>query len=346
MSYSNLLPFAKSDAQVNAIEALIDTDTQEEAAKLLGVNIRSLERILARVRAQQGTLNESNIYKGRVHAVIPDTQVTPETPTDHLQWIGRYLAEEIKPDVIVHLGDHADMESLSSYDRGKKSAEGRRVINDIDAANKAFRLLSQPILDAKGYNPELHITLGNHEHRIDRYCEENASLDGFLSTNNLNYADLGWTVHPFLRPICIDGVNYCHYFYNPNSGRPYGGESLETRLKNIGFSFTAGHEQVCKTATRPLNNGRIIRGLVHGVCYLHDEDYKGPQGNTQKRGIIIKNEVYDGNYDLMEVSLDYLCRKYEGMNLSDFMKNKYPDIYHESTWLQMLDARKPLPIAA
>jgi len=343
MKYEKLLPYA-TDRQKEVLHACIDSDTQADAAKLLGLkSTRSLERTLARIKKKRGEAKEEgeNIFSGRVHAMIPDTQVAPDTPIDHLAWIGEYLSE-IRPDVIVHIGDHADMESLSSYDFGKKASEGRRVINDIDSANKAFKLLSNPILGAKGYNPELHITLGNHEHRIDRHCETNANLEGFLSTENLNYKDLGWAVHPFLRPVAIDGIQYCHYFYNPNSGRPYGGESLETRLKNIGFSFTAGHEQVCKVATRPLNNGKIIRGLVHGVCYLHDEDYKGPQGNTQKRGIIIKNEVFDGNYDLMEVSLDYLCRKYEGINLSDFMRKKYPDIYHQSAWLQMLDARKGL----
>ena len=59
------------------------------------------------------------------HMVIPDCQVTPDTPTDHLRWIGEYMVEK-KPDLVVCLGDFADMESLSSYDIGKKSYEGRR----------------------------------------------------------------------------------------------------------------------------------------------------------------------------------------------------------------------------
>ena len=54
----------------------------------------------------------------------------------------------------------------------------------------------------------------------------------------------------------------------------------------------------------------------------------------------MKHEVFDGNYDLMEVSLDKLCRKYEGIPLSVFMQKKYPDIYHESVWLQRLEARR------
>ena len=48
------------------------------------------------------------------HLVIPDTQVKPEHSVKHLRWAGKYAAEK-KPDVIIHIGDHGDMPSLSSY---------------------------------------------------------------------------------------------------------------------------------------------------------------------------------------------------------------------------------------
>ena len=64
-------------------------------------------------------------------------------------------------------------------------------------------------------------------------------------------------------------------------------------------------------------------GLVCGACYLHDEDNKGPQGNYHWRGIIVKHEVSNGAYDPMFVSLNYLCRKYEGVSLDKFMKKRY-----------------------
>ena len=56
--------------------------------------------------------------------VIPDVQCKEGVDISHLEWIGKYAAEK-KPDVIVCLGDFADMPSLSTYDIGKKSFEGR-----------------------------------------------------------------------------------------------------------------------------------------------------------------------------------------------------------------------------
>lgn len=279
----------------------------------------------------------------RKHLVIPDCQVTPDSPTDHLEWIGKYIMDQ-RPDVIVQIGDFADMESLSSYDKGKRQFEGRRYLRDVNAARTAMIRLLEPMnawnaMRAKNkkapYRPEMHLTLGNHEQRIVRAIDSQAELDGMLGLFNLGYEDFGWTVHPFLKPVTIDGVSYCHYFCNPQSGKPYAGQSIDTRLKNIGFSFTMGHQQVFMSGERPLNNGKRIRGLVWGSCYLHDEDYRGYQANGEKRGIAIKHEVRDGMFDLMEVSLDFLCRKYEGCHVWEFMRDKYPDIYAQSTWMKV-----------
>ncbi len=119
--------------------------------------------------------------------------------------------------------------------------------------------------------------------------------------------------------VDIDGIAYSHYFYNPMTGRPYGGQNIETRLKTVGHSFTMGHQQGYWVGMREALGSRH-RGLVAGSCYLHDEDYKGPQGNSHWRGIVVCNQVERGSYDLMEVSLDYLCRRYEGLRLTEWME--------------------------
>lgn len=252
----------------------------------------------------------------RRHAFIPDTQAKPGVPNDHLRWIGEYLAEE-QPDVIVHAGDHYDLPSLSSYDKGKKRIEGRRYIDDIDAGNHAWTLLNDPIqraIDTSDWRPTRVRLLGNHEDRITRACEEDAQLDGLLSLELLESP--GWEVHDFLEPVAIDGIVYAHYFYNPMTGRPLSGENLKLRLKTLGHSFSMGHQQTFDYAIRYVN-GHAQHGLVAGACYQHNEDYKGPQGNAHWRGIIMKNQVEDGAYDIMPVSLDYLCRRYTGHRLAD-----------------------------
>jgi hypothetical protein len=267
------------------------------------------------------------------HIVIPDSQVKPGVPIDHLDWIGRYILEK-RPDVIVHLGDLWDMPSLSSYDRGKLSFEGRRYRADVDAGNKAFRLLNHAIdqfnygrrrRGQSEYLPRRVFLRGNHEQRIERAIQEHGFLDGMIGYDDLDTRD--WEVADFLVPITIDGVTYAHYFANPLTGRPYGGMAA-TRLKTVGTSFTQGHQQVLDYALRFVA-GRSQHALIAGSCTLHPEDYLGPQGNATWNGIIVKNQVEDGSYDPSFVSLDYLCRRYEDTRLEDFVAERYPDLWPE-----------------
>jgi hypothetical protein len=268
----------------------------------------------------------------RTHILIPDTQAKPGAPTDHLGWVGQYIVDKFHDqDVeIIHIGDHADMLSLSSYDEGKKEMEGRRYWEDIRAANAAFDLLNDPLIRFNRHRlashkvqwqPSKHIMLGNHEDRINRAISGTPKLEGTIGISDLNYARHGWQVHPFLEPAFIDGVGYAHYWYNPMSGKPYGG-MIETRLKNIGQSFTMGHQQGLYFGIRYVG-GQQQCGLVAGSCYLHDEEYKGPQGNAHWRGIVVCHEVCNGSYDPMFVSLNFLCRHYEGKSLQRFMARHY-----------------------
>lgn len=259
------------------------------------------------------------------HVVIPDTQVKPGVPTDNLEWIGKYIAESLsdRPNLrVIHLGDHADMPSLSMYDKpGSKEMEGRRYRADIDAANAGFERLAAPIIDVPC---DRHILLGNHEHRIQRAINSDpVRFDGVIGYEDLNYADWGFKVHDFLDVVFIDGVGYSHYAVTPMTGRPMGG-SAQLQLGKLGHSMITGHQQTLDYAVKYTRNDkgemRSIHRIIAGAAYAHHEDYLGPQGNTHWRGIVVLNEVRGGSFDPLFVSLDYLCRRYTGRTLREYQK--------------------------
>ena len=74
----------------------------------------------------------SGEYKN--HFVLPDTQVKPGDRIDHLAAAANYAIEK-KPDLLMMLGDWWDFPSLSSYDVGRKSFEGRSYLADVEAGN-------------------------------------------------------------------------------------------------------------------------------------------------------------------------------------------------------------------
>jgi hypothetical protein len=242
---------------------------------------------------------------GRMHMVIPDTQVKPGVSTDHLEWAGNYASEKL-PDVIVMIGDWWDMPSLSSYDKGKMSFEGRRYVDDIKSGRRAMERFLEPLSKVKDYKPRLVFTLGNHEHRIVRYVENNPEFAGKFGFDDLGLHEYGWEIHDFLKPVLIDGIEYCHYFTSGVMGRPV--SSAATLLRERQRSCTQGHVQHTDIA---IHKKTQQIAMFSGTFYQHDEAYLGYQGNAQRRQIIIKHEVDgEGHYDPMFVSLKFLEKAY------------------------------------
>ena len=252
--------------------------------------------------------------------VLPDTQVRPGSDTKHLVNLGKYAAEK-KPDVIVCLGDWADMPSLSSYDVGKKSFEGRMYINDIAAAKDAMAQFLEPIRTEQAklitnhkprWNPRLVLTLGNHENRINKAVEEDRKLEGLVKLEDLGYEEFGWEVYPFLEPVCIDGVVFCHYFTSGVMGRPVTTASALISKKHQ--SCIAGHQQGRQVAYGAKADGSTITSMIIGSFYTHDEEYMGHQGNKHYRGAVMLHEVKDGSFDEMFLSVEYLDKRKEKHN--------------------------------
>jgi hypothetical protein len=246
--------------------------------------------------------------------VVPDTQVHEGVDMSYLNHISQYIVEK-KPDYVVHIGDHWDMPSLSSYDFGKRQFEGRRYRNDIDYGNVGMDILTQPILDEvdrlernkkKRWQPKLHFLMGNHENRISRAVDNDAKLEGAIGLEDLNLGS--WQVHAFLDPLFIDGVAFNHYFTTGLAGRP--ASTASAQLNKQHMSCIAGHQQGLQIATGKRADGALLTSVIAGSGYPHEEAYLGAQGNKHWRGILVLNDVHDGEFDLMPVSLKYLHNKY------------------------------------
>jgi len=250
--------------------------------------------------------------------IIPDTQVRPGDPTHHFDWIGQAI-RDYEPDVLVHLGDHWDCESLSTW-AGPGEREGKRYTGDIDAGNKALARLHDAM---GGYKPKRKIILrGNHEGRIPRAVAADPRLKGALSFDHFNDRELGWSPVDYNGStpgiIDVEGVSFAHYFANPMTSKPIGGTAAY-KLAAIGAPYVQGHVQGYDIGTKQYATGRVIRGIVAGSCYLIDEEYRG-NANTHFRGVIVLNQVKAGDFSEMPLTLEYLCQKYTGTSLARFMQ--------------------------
>lgn len=255
------------------------------------------------------TVNERNVrfdFGGPVRAlVIPDTQIRHGVPMDHLLWAGRFAADK-GFDVIAHTGDWADNNAISSY-HTQLSRENERLSKDDDAVHKSLELFQTGL---QGYVPKLQfMTEGNHEDRRRRLIDDMPQLQGTIP--EIRFGDYGWKTYPFLQPVGVNGVWFAHYFTRTAKGwagkNPHPNAQTMTRREMM--SCVAGHSPGLDVYIHPTSTG-LIRGLIAGSYYQHDEEYQGPQGNSYWRGVLVLNQLQNGFYELTEVSLEYLKGKY------------------------------------
>lgn len=224
------------------------------------------------------------------------------------------------PGTIVDLGDFADMESLSLYDQGKVAAEGRRLQRDIDAATDARQRLTQPILELqtkqrrnkeKVYKPRLIALGGNHEYRLARHMENNPALFGQFDVDVSGAKAQGWEYYPFGQIVKIEGVAFCHYFTKPGSNRGWSGKYIAHHLLlNLKESCVQGHTHGFNYHQETTVLGRKLHGLVAGCYFEHEEKYAGRDNQAWWRGITLLHNVCDGNFEIEQVSLAELKRRY------------------------------------
>ena len=248
--------------------------------------------------------------------VIPDCQVKEGVPLDHLNWAGQAICD-YKPDVIVNIGDFADMPSLSTHDvKGSKYFEGLRYKKDVEVVKEAMQLLLKPLRDMqkvqkdskhKVYKPRMVLTLGNHENRINRAINNNPQLEGLLSVKDLEY-EKDWEVHDFLHPVFINGVGFNHYWPVGAMGRP--AASPAAIISKLHMSCVGGHQQGKQVAYGKRADGQSICAIIAGSYYQHNEDYMDLLSNKHWRGLVVLNEVDDGHFDEMFLSIEYLKGKY------------------------------------
>lgn len=247
------------------------------------------------------------------HCVLGDCQAEPGVPLNHLSWINEYT-KTLGLDVFINIGDFGDFPSLSFWDKGTVNIEGKRVKDDIDATLYALKLLHEGSPLAK----DMVITLGNHEERIVRVMERHPQLHGVISLEDLKYKEYYNEIVEFGDQAMKDGIAYSHFFQDNNRSTPVSG-MMSTKLRKIGYSFVAGHSPGLELHSEVLGNGSTRCGVINGACYLHHFNYKRNRGNQiHFRGIVVLNEVKEGSFQPMPVSLEYLCRKYEGMTLYEF----------------------------
>lgn len=243
----------------------------------------------------------------------------PNTSNERFSWLGD-LIEDIKPDYVVDLGDGADIRSLNTYDtRYPQSIVAQNYEKDIESYNDSMSRLWDRYKLSKRKRPFRIGFEGNHENRIKKALAHDPRLEGQkygISFGHLQTDHWFDEYHEYTNSapalVDYDGVVYGHYVASGNFGSAlstkHHGYSLTEKLA---CSVTVGHSHKFSYHYKGDAKPQPIHGLVAGCFKGKDEAWAGQANSEWRKGVCIKREISNGNYDLTWVSMKALEKEYK-----------------------------------
>lgn len=246
--------------------------------------------------------------------VIPDQHAHPEHNNDRADWLSEFIIDT-KPDIVVNMGDAADMASLSSYDKGKRSFVNRNYRADIEAHLDFQERVWEPVKRQKKKLPYRVVLEGNHEARIERALDLSPELQGTMGFEDYAfdryYDDVIRYEGGTPGVIEIEKILFAHYLITGVSGRPIGGERAGHMLiSKYNQSCVVAHSHIRDDASRTSVRGRTLNGLVVGCYQDYINDWAGNIGHMWWSGLTLLDNAEDGNFDPSFIRLDTLKKMY------------------------------------
>ena len=258
-----------------------------------------------------------------MHLIIPDTHNYHGDDRSRIGYLATYISQ-IKPEVIIIMGDWFDMNSINRFDKtGSLKKEGEKVALDLKAGLNALSDLLKPIRELnqelqskkkKQYKPRIIFTEGNHEIRLSKFIDQNPVLEGLLTPIEELMTENPYLPIEYIRYgdfIEVGKILYTHILFN--GGRPISGrvntcgDALRLVDKSVIFCHT--HRLEFKQFKR-MGSNKLITAL-NGGCFLENEpEYMYGSHPNWWSGIVKVYPDGKGNFDIETVSLQTLRNFY------------------------------------
>lgn len=273
-----------------------------EIARDLNSNRKKLVKLAA------PTYGEDPVV-GKTVLVIGDAHAEPNQSLRRFRWLGR-MVRDIKPDLVVGIGDWWSLDSLGSFDKpGSVQFEGRRFWEDVDAGVAALQVYKESL----GKFSCRHVmTLGNHEHRILRVAESDSRFSDLFSYEVLKLSHYGWEALDYLVPLEYEGIAFVHCFTQPSTSKTLerGVNLCRNVIQKHHTSGVFGHTHLYGYYEDLTLAGLRMCVLNVGCYFTHHMSYAGPDNARWRRGIAVLRNVKNGAFDPEWWSMERIISKY------------------------------------
>lgn len=239
----------------------------------------------------------------------------PDYSNERFDWLGQFIYDK-KPDMVIDLGDGADMKSLNSYDtRYPQALVAQSYERDIEVYNDAQKRLRQKFKKAKKRRPSWIGFEGNHENRIKKYLAENPRMEG--QTHGVSFSHLQtekwfdeYHEYEYGGPAIANynGVDFSHFFSSGNFGTATSGlHHAFTVINNRHNSSVCGHSH---KRNLYFKDGAGSIGMVVGCYKGHEEGWAGQANLDWWHGVVLMKDVDNGMFEPEFYSMKELEREY------------------------------------
>lgn len=196
------------------IQKLADTTvlTNKEIARVVGCSERTVFKYAGAYvdRVKKKSNVDETLWE------IQKTVLLPDIHHPHVDWRGMEAVNQFicdyDPDELVYMGDQISLDCISFWNKKKPLlTEGKRLMQDYDDFNTEILEVHENITRK---DTRRTFMIGNHEYRVDMYCEQHPQLKDFIDIErHLELNERGYKTIPFNEVHQVGKLNVIHGYY-------------------------------------------------------------------------------------------------------------------------------------
>ena len=184
----------------------------------------------------------SDIFQIQKTVLLPDIHY-PHYEQRVMDAVDEFIID-YDPDELVYMGDQVSLDCISGWNRNKPLLkEGQRLLKDYDGFDYHVLQNHENIT-----RPECRRTfmIGNHEQRIEWYCQEHPELEGFVDMiAHLGLEERGYDIIPFNEIHTVGKLSVIHGFY---WNKYHAAKTLEAFEGNVAYAHVHNPQMYAKVS--------------------------------------------------------------------------------------------------
>jgi hypothetical protein len=216
-----------------------------EIAKVVGCSPRTVNRYAGShaSRCQSKVACEStDIFEIQKTVLLPDIHY-PHYEQRVMEAVNDFI-EDYDPDELCYMGDQISLDCISGWNKNKPLLkEGQRLLKDYDGFDYHVLQTHENIT-----RPDCRRTfmIGNHEQRIEWYCQEHPELEGFIDIiRHLELEERGYNIIPFNEIHNVGKLSVIHGFY---WNKYHAAKTLEAFEGNVAYAHVHNPQMYAKVS--------------------------------------------------------------------------------------------------